>query len=60
MCIGKNISLMEMSKAIPQILRNFELVPENGTPSWELDNVWFVKPRDFRCRIEKYNRNQKA
>ncbi|KAJ5414314.1 hypothetical protein N7509_000941 [Penicillium cosmopolitanum] len=58
MCIGKNISLMEMSKAIPQILRNFDLVPENGTPSWELDNVWFVKPRHFRCRIQKYNRNQ--
>jgi cytochrome P450 len=54
-CIGKNISLMEISKVVPQLVRHFEFVPENGTPEWRTENVWFVKPKDFKCRIRLHS-----
>ena len=54
-CIGKNISLMEMSKAVPQLIRNFDFVPAtaSGQPEWRTENVWFVKTRDFYCRVNR-------
>lgn len=40
-CIGKNISLAEMHKLVPEILRHFdvELVEKNST--WKTTNSWF-------------------
>ncbi|KAH6670072.1 cytochrome P450 [Halenospora varia] len=50
-CIGKNISLLEMSKLVPALLRrfNFELV-EGGGGLRSL-NRWFVKQQDFRAMV---------
>ena len=50
-CIGKNISLMEMSKLIPQVVRRFELQLERPNEEWQSKNVWFVKQKDFICKI---------
>ena len=54
-CIGKNISIMELSKAIPEIIRSFDFVPNtpSGEPEWKTENVWFVKTRDFYCKVRK-------
>lgn len=45
-CIGKNISLLEMSKLIPQILRRYDLTLAEGLREsvWETNSRWFVKP----------------
>jgi cytochrome P450 len=52
-CIGKNISLLEISKLVPQLLRRFNLVldEELSRHEWRTLNRWFVKPLDFRGRI---------
>jgi cytochrome P450 len=52
-CIGKNISLLEMSKLVPQLLRRFNFVLDESLRSrgWTLSNRWFVKPVDFKGRV---------
>ncbi|KAG5777687.1 hypothetical protein H9Q73_008644 [Fusarium xylarioides] len=52
-CLGKNISLMELSKSVPQIIRHFDFVPdtESGEPEYITENVWFVKIREFHCKV---------
>lgn len=49
--IGKNISLLEISKLIPELIRryDFELIGMDG--GLETQNVWFVKPTNFFCNI---------
>lgn len=53
-CIGKNISLLEISKLIPQLVRRFDFeldgsVERNGGLVFE--NRWFVKQKNFRGRV---------
>ncbi|KAF5967706.1 cytochrome P450 monooxygenase [Fusarium bulbicola] len=52
-CLGNNISLMELAKAIPQIVRHFDFAPdtESGDPEYATENVWFVKIREFYCKV---------
>lgn len=57
-CIGKNISLMEMSKVIPQIVRNydFELLPDAKGQKFSWSTRWFAKPNlkaVVKRRLEK-------
>ncbi|TEY63310.1 hypothetical protein BOTCAL_0156g00180 [Botryotinia calthae] len=53
-CIGKNISLLELSKLIPQLVRKFHFeldadVERNGG-LYSL-NRWFVKQQNFGARV---------
>lgn len=43
-CIGKNVSILEMSKVIPELVRryNFQVLESE----MQYTNHWFVKPRD--------------
>jgi cytochrome P450 len=52
-CIGKNISLLEMSKLVPQLLRTFDFVLDESLRGreWETMNRWFVKQVDFKARV---------
>lgn len=56
-CIGKNISLLEISKLIPQLVRvfDFELVgcagEKEGEGELECLNRWFVKQMNFKGRV---------
>ncbi|KAF2455785.1 cytochrome P450 [Lineolata rhizophorae] len=50
-CIGKNISLMEISKLIPQLVRTFDFALANSGEKLETDNVWFVKQKNFYCKV---------
>jgi cytochrome P450 len=51
-CIGKNISLLEMTKLIPQLVRNFDFELEKPDQVWETVNVWFVKQKNFNGRVK--------
>ena len=50
-CVGKNISLMEMQKLIPTLFRrfNFELV--DAKKPWKLHCSWFVHQEDMDCYV---------
>ncbi|KAH7199160.1 pisatin demethylase [Fusarium oxysporum] len=50
-CIGKNISILEMSKAIPQIVRNFDIEINQGEMAWKNECWWFVKP-EYKATIK--------
>ncbi|CEJ60091.1 hypothetical protein PMG11_08677 [Penicillium brasilianum] len=50
-CIGKHISILEMSKLIPRLLREFEFTPLRS--NWTTQNTWFVKPSDFEVRVQR-------
>ncbi|KAL1857872.1 hypothetical protein Plec18167_001724 [Paecilomyces lecythidis] len=43
-CIGKNISLLEMTKLLPQLVRRFDFVP-SGDSQWTTSSGWFVKQK---------------
>ncbi|KAH7081133.1 pisatin demethylase [Paraphoma chrysanthemicola] len=56
-CLGKNISLLEMSKVVPQIVRrfDFEMVrrDELGDESeYKWKTYWFTK-QDFKCIVRE-------
>ncbi|KAF4157701.1 hypothetical protein CNMCM8927_007288 [Aspergillus lentulus] len=44
-CIGKNISLLEMYKVLPQILREFNIEISEDTMPWSTECNWFVKQK---------------
>lgn len=47
-CIGKNISLLEMGKLVPELVRRFEFeFAEGGAERVDLHNVWFTKQIGF-------------
>jgi Cytochrome P450 len=47
-CVGKNISLLEMTKVIPELYRRFDFELEDD--DWETDDVFFVKT-SFNCKV---------
>jgi cytochrome P450 len=52
-CIGRHVSLLEMSKLIPRIIRDFDFELETSLQrnNWNTWNYWFVKPVDFKVRV---------
>lgn len=50
-CLGKNISILEMTKLVPQLYRKYNFVLDKPEEEWELNMVWFVKQK-FDARIE--------
>ncbi|KAE8149811.1 cytochrome P450 [Aspergillus avenaceus] len=50
-CPGKTISLLEMHKIIPQLLREFD-IRTCREPSWKTKNVWFVQQEEFICYLQ--------
>jgi cytochrome P450 len=56
-CIGKNISILEINKLVPVIVKHFDF---DLTPAIHGDvlnglNRWFVKPKDFLVRVSSYS-----
>lgn len=51
-CIGKNISIMEMGKFVPQILRQFDLFWASDKPDWMVKTYWFAKQSDMYVRFQ--------
>jgi len=50
-CIGKNISLLEIYKLVPSLLRRFEITFDDPNSEWEIVNAWFVKQKNFITRF---------
>ncbi|KAG9188185.1 hypothetical protein G6011_02108 [Alternaria panax] len=52
-CIGKNISLCEIYKVIPQLLREFHLELSSLEGEWETHNYWFNKPTKVYINVRR-------
>jgi cytochrome P450 len=50
-CIGKNISIMEMGKLVPQILHEFDLEWASEKDEWTVTTFWFAKQTDMIVRF---------
>ncbi|KAL3446982.1 cytochrome P450 [Aspergillus insuetus] len=50
-CIGKNISLAEIHKMIPQLLRSYRLELADSEKQWDTHNFWFNKQTGIDVRI---------
>lgn len=55
-CLGKNISLLEMSKLVPQVIRKYKLELSDPKAEWVLTDRWFVKQTNLICRLSKRER----
>ncbi|GME29203.1 Cytochrome P450 [Neofusicoccum parvum] len=51
-CIGKHISLLEISKVIPQLVRKFDFELVEPEKEWETATAWFTKQK-FHCYIKR-------
>ncbi|KAI0899239.1 cytochrome P450 [Annulohypoxylon nitens] len=51
-CIGKNISLLEIYKVVPSLLRRFDIRFKDPNQEWKLVNAWFVKQSNFQTMFE--------
>jgi len=52
-CIGKNISLLEVYKLVPNFLTRFNVELEDPSKEWKLHNAWFVKQLDFNVKFSE-------
>lgn len=52
-CLGKNISLLEMSKLVPQVLRRFEFELADPEKEWTLHDFWFVRQTGLICKVKR-------
>jgi hypothetical protein len=51
--MGKNISLMEMSKLVPQLLRRYHVELADQQAEWTLHDYWFVRQEGLRCVLTR-------
>jgi len=42
---------MEISKAVPELIRRFDFNLINPDDALQTQNVWFVKQKNFNCRV---------
>jgi cytochrome P450 len=50
-CVGKNISLMEMHKLVPQLLRYFDFSLADKDAEWTTLNRWFNSQKGLKVNI---------
>lgn len=55
-CLGKNVSLLEMNKLIPQVFRHYELALVHPEQDWTVETYWFSKQLGLECRIKRRSR----
>ena len=51
-CIGKSISMIEMRKIVPQLLREFDVSIEEEM-EWKVRNVWFTQQQMPPCVLRR-------
>jgi cytochrome P450 len=57
LCTGKHISLMEMGKFVPQILRKFRVeFADESNHEWSVKTYWFAKQSGMRMRMTPRNK----
>lgn len=52
-CLGKNVSLMELSKLIPELVMRFDVAFEEPEKEWVVRNDWFVRQEGVQVKIRK-------
>ena len=52
-CLGKNISLLEMSKLVPQVLRRFDYELTDQEKEWRLYDYWFVQQKGLITKVKR-------
>ncbi|KAF4968690.1 hypothetical protein FSARC_3976 [Fusarium sarcochroum] len=50
-CIGRHISMLEMSKLLPVLVQNFEFELVGVGEHWKTQNHWFVMPLNFNVNV---------
>jgi len=53
MCLGRNISWMEMSKLVPSLFLHYNLDLADENKEWEETCYWFVMQRGIHVRLSK-------
>lgn len=53
MCLGRNISWMEMSKLIPTLFLKYDLELAEPDVDWEEHCMWFVVQKGLNVRMTK-------
>ncbi|KAH6698502.1 pisatin demethylase [Leptodontidium sp. MPI-SDFR-AT-0119] len=51
-CLGKNISLLEMHKLVPALLRRYKFYFAREDTEWNIHNAWFIRQTGFEVRIK--------
>ncbi|KAF5006060.1 hypothetical protein FDECE_7542 [Fusarium decemcellulare] len=52
-CIGKNISLLEIYKLVPQLLRNYEISFVDESQEWKVAGGWFTEQDNFHVQLKR-------
>lgn len=50
-CIGKHISILEILKLVPRLLREFEWALDRPEDGMKCEDFWFVLPQKFMVRV---------
>jgi cytochrome P450 len=50
-CIGKNISIAELHKLVPHLLRHFKVEMWEKDKTWKTRNLWFNKQTGLEVRV---------
>ncbi|GKU13237.1 cytochrome p450 oxidoreductase [Fusarium langsethiae] len=53
-CIGRHISMLEMCKVLPALVRDFDFTLHDDLigKEWKTQSYWFVKPLDFQVWLK--------
>ncbi|KAK3686520.1 hypothetical protein LTR37_019728 [Vermiconidia calcicola] len=52
-CLGRNVSLMEMSKLVPQVLRRFDFELTEPEKELRMYDYWFVQQKGLICKVKR-------
>lgn len=52
-CIGRNISMIEIYKVIPQLFRTFRVELTRPDDEWKICNHWFVQQEGLICTLTR-------
>lgn len=57
-CIGRHVSMLEISKLMPRLIRDYDFALDGALQwdDWSTNNYWFVKPLDFKLRVQMRQR----
>ena len=50
-CLGRHISMMELTKFVPQLLRQFELEWAGPEPEWQISAYFFAKQTGVKMKL---------
>lgn len=51
-CLGKHISMLEMTKLVSQLLRKFDFEWASGEEDWRISGSWFAKQTGLHLRLK--------